>query len=37
LARRRPANEVVYSEQWGEPVAWTVDKPFFTGEEGQAG
>ena len=37
LARRRPANEVVYSEQWGEPVAWTVDKPFFTGEESQAG
>jgi nitroreductase len=37
LARRRPANEVVYSEQWGEPVAWTVDKPVFTGEESQAG
>ena len=37
VARRRPANEVVYSEQWGAPVTWTVDEPCFSGDENRVG
>jgi nitroreductase len=28
-AKRRPANEVVFSERWGNQPDWTVDEPFW--------
>ena len=28
-AKRRPANEVVYSERWGNQPDWSVDEPFW--------
>jgi nitroreductase len=30
LAERAPAHEVVYSDRWGEPPAWTVDGPLWS-------
>ncbi len=29
VAKRRPANESVFSERWGQPVTWTVDEPLW--------
>ena len=29
VARRRPPQEAVYAETWGQPVAWTVDEPLW--------
>lgn len=29
VARRKPAHLSVFSEHWGEPVAWTVDEPLW--------
>ena len=34
VAKRRPAHEAVYSEQWGAPVSWTVDEPLWPGADG---
>lgn len=30
VPRRRPAEEAVFSETWGEPVTWTVPEPLWS-------
>lgn len=30
VAKRQPAHEVTYQEQWGQPVSWTVPTPLFS-------
>jgi nitroreductase len=30
VAKRQPAHEVVFQEQWGQPVTWSVPTPLFS-------
>lgn len=32
VPRRRPAEEAVFSETWGEPVSWSVPEPLWPGQ-----
>lgn len=33
VAQRAPAHEVVYGERWGDPPAWTIDRPLWPATE----
>ncbi len=33
-AKRRPAEQVVFSERWGNPPEWTIDEPLWLEPEG---